>query len=121
MHADIKSDDARRSEPERPEKLYGYLRKRVHRIHLDSRLRANVRSFPSALPLATDPSQPIKLVYPFTTRYASSSLSPFLFLPPDPSPSRYTIPFFNSDILYFSEKIPEILVPGCNKGKSKYP
>lgn len=30
---------------------------------------------------------------------------------------QYTIPYFQTDILYFAAKYPEILVPGCNNGK----
>ncbi|KAI9725488.1 MAG: hypothetical protein M1828_003159 [Chrysothrix sp. TS-e1954] len=30
---------------------------------------------------------------------------------------QYSIPYFQTDILYFAETIPEILVPGCNQGK----
>lgn len=29
---------------------------------------------------------------------------------------QYTIPYFNTDVLYFAETIPEILIPGCNMG-----
>lgn len=29
---------------------------------------------------------------------------------------QYSIPYFQTDILYFAQKYPEILIPGCNQG-----